>query len=95
MPSQPKNSDEVYEVMKKYSKSKGYNIADSDLKFMAENMFLTFEAKKWKGISYWPPLAMRWILTNNKGKRVPIVSKPQGGKSVRDRILEQRNKDEF
>ena len=82
--------------MKEYSKSKGYNIADSDLKFMAENMFLTFEAKKWKGISYWPPLAMRWIL-NNKPKFVrnkSVITKPNvsKGESVRSRILRQQEK---
>lgn len=94
MPSQPKNSDEVFEVMQKYSESKGYNISDSDLRFMAENMFLTFEGKRWKGISYWPPLAMRWVLTNKTKYARFVVTKPRQGKSVRDKILENY-KDEF
>jgi len=93
--NKPKSLEEVYEVMAKYSKSKGYNITDSDLKFMAENMFLTFEAKKWSACKYWPPLAMRWVLTNKPKYVRPVVTKPRQGKSVRDRILEQRGKDEF
>jgi len=95
MPSQPKDYNDVFEVMQKYSEKKGYNLSKSELYIMAENMFLTFEAKKWKGTSYWPPLAMRWVL-NNKPKYIrPIVTKLHQGKSVRDQILEQRGKDEF
>lgn len=94
MPSRPKDSDEVYKTMKEYSDTKGYTISDSVLKEMAENCFLTFESKQWKGISYWPPIAMRWVLTNKPkfSSNKPTLTKSCiKGKSVRDRILEKQN----
>lgn len=92
MPSKPENSDEVYQTMSDYSDTKGFNCSESELRFMAENMFLTFEAKKWRGTSYWPPLAMRWVLTNRKNTGVSKTpQQPKKGKSVREKILEQQN----
>ena len=90
-----KDYNEVFEVMQKYSEKKGYNLSKSELYTMAENMFLTFEAKKWSGCKYWPPLAMRWVLNNKPKYTRPVVTKSRQGKSVRDKILEQRGKDEF
>ena len=92
MPSKPKNPDEVYKTMLDYSNTKRFNLTESELHFMAENCYLTFESKGWKGISYWPPIAMRWVLTNkpkfSSNKPIPTKSEHKG-KSVRDRILEQ------
>jgi len=94
--NKPKSFEEVFEVMQRYSNTKGYNISESDLRFMAENMFLTFEAKKWSGCKYWPPLAMRWVLTNKPKfvRNKPVLTKSRQGKSVRQIILD-KEKDEF
>ncbi len=94
MSSKPKNTDEVYQTMKEYAFTKGYTISDSVLKEMAENCFLTFESKQWSGIKYWPPIAMRWVLTNKPkfSYSKPVLTKScTKGKSVRDRILERQN----
>lgn len=89
MPSKPQNSDEVFDVMDKYAKSKGYVIPESTLRLEAEKCYLTHESKKWNNCKYWPPLAMRWILTNCKG--VSKAPKPRKGKSVREQILESHD----
>ena len=94
MPSKPKNSGEVYKTMLDYSNTKRFNLTESELQFMAENCYLTFESKNWNGIKYCPAIAMRWVLTNKPkfSPNKPISQKPKSkGKSVRDRILEQYN----
>jgi len=95
MPSRPKNSDEVYLTMRGYCDAKQINLSDSELKVMAEICYLTFESKGWKGTTYWPALAMRWVLTNMP-KSNPIVKpvptqSPCKGESVRDRLLRERD----
>jgi len=93
MPSKPKNSDDVYNVMKGYCSTKQFNLSDSELKVMAESCFLFFESKGWKDTKYWPPLAMRWVLTNRtKSNPIvkPVYQEPRKGESVRDRILRER-----
>lgn len=104
MPSKPKDYNEVKEVMLKYCKEKQFNFTDKEIDFMAENCYLTFESKEWKGISFWPAIAKRWVL-NNKPKKSQTQgwfnvihssdksNKPKSGKTVRDIILEQK-KDE-
>lgn len=92
--NKPESDQEVFKVMKSYCKDKGYTFSDTQLDYMAQSCFFCYESKGWKGISYWPPLAMRWVL-NNLDKQVKQYYKPQSqGKSVRDKILEQENNDE-
>lgn len=94
--SKPNSEEEVFSVMKDYSQKKGYSFSDTQLRFMAENCYLLYESKGWKGCTYWPPLAMKWIL-NEKGKfnkKVVSYKKPTTkGRSVRDKIMEQENND--
>jgi len=88
------NSDiEVLEIMQEYCKKKGYSFSDTQLYYMAQSCFFCYESKGWKGIYYWPPLAMRWIL-NNLDKQCKNTYKPKPrlkSKSVRQKILEQEN----
>ena len=101
--SKPKNEDEVFEVMRDYSLTKGFSFSDSQLHYMAEFCYLTFEGKAWEGIKYWPAVAMRWVLKENKdlskksyskkgftADREKKVDKPKG-KTVREQILEQKD----
>ena len=91
--TKPKSDKEVFDVMKSYCQDKGYNFSDTQLDFMAQSCFFCYESKGWKGISYWPPLAMRWVL-NNLDKQYKNKYKPKPklqGKSVRNKILEQEN----
>jgi len=91
--NKPTSEKEVLEVMQKYCKEKGYNFSEQQLDIMAQSCFFTFESKGWKGVTYWPPLAKRWILTNlDKQIKKPYYNKPQG-KTVREQILEQEQKD--
>ena len=88
----PNSAEEVFAVMKDYSEKKGYSFTDTQLRFIAENCFLSYESKEWCGTKYWPPLVMKWLL-NERGKfnkGVSTYKKPQG-KSVRDKIMEQEN----
>ena len=98
MQSRPKNSDAVYRTMRDYCSTKQFNLSDSELKVMAELCFLFYESKGWKGTTYWPPLAMRWVLMNKKSnpavKHIPSQS-PCKGESVRDRILREREHNEI
>ena len=100
--SKPKSVDDVFAVMKNYSEKKGYSFTDTQLRFIAENCFLSYESKEWCGTKYWPPLVMKWLLNErgkfNKGIVSPKKPKPQRssqakpqGKSVRDKIMEQEN----
>jgi len=93
-PSKPQSEEEVFEVMKGYSKKKGYSFSDTQLRFFAESCYLLYESKGWCGTTYWPPLAMKWIL-NERGKfnkAATSYKKPKPfGKSVRDKIMEQEN----
>ena len=92
--SKPESDKDVFLVMKDYCKKKGYLFSDAQLRFIAENCFLSYESKGWCGTKYWPPLAMKWLL-NERGKfnkQTPRYKKPKPkGKSVRDTILEQEN----
>jgi len=98
MPSKPKNSDAVYRTMRDYCSTKQFNLSDSELKIMAESCFLFFESKGWKGTTYWPPLAKRWVLMNKKSSPIvkPVPTQPPcKGESVRDRILRERESNEI
>ncbi len=89
-PNKPNSDSEVLAVMQSYCADKGYSFSKTQLDFMAQSCFLCYESKGWKGTTYWPPLAMRWIL-NNLDKQYKNTYKPQSklqGKSVRDRIME-------
>lgn len=100
--SKPESEADVFLVMQEYSKKKGYSFTDTQLRFMAENCYLLYESKGWCGTTYWPPLAMKWLL-NEKGKfgkEIISYKKPKPhqssyakrqGKSVRDEILEREN----
>ena len=90
--SKPESDKEVFSVMRQYSKKKEFNFTDSKLRYLAEDCFLYWEGRKWKGISYWPAVAMRWILTNldkQTRKHAPLPNFK--GKSIRDKIIEQEN----
>ena len=93
-PSKPYSEEEVFSVMKDYSDKKGYSFTDTQLRFIAENCFLSYESKGWCGTTYWPPLVMKWLLNErgkfNKGVSTYKKLKPQG-KSVRDKIMEREN----
>jgi len=92
--NKPQSDNEVLEVMQEYCQKKGYKFTDSKIRYLAEDCFLYWESRGWKGITYWPPLAMRWVLTNlDKQIKPSYKPKPQKGKSVRDTILEQENND--
>ena len=88
-PSKPQSDTEVLDVMTKYCQDKGYTFSNTQLDFMAQSCFFCYESKGWKGVTYWPPLAMRWVL-NNLDKQCKIKPKLQD-KSVRDTIMEQEN----
>ena len=99
--SKPESDTEVFEVMKKYCRDKGYTFGDGQLKYMAESCYLLFESRGWKGVTYWPAVAMKWVLTNvnsqQKGKYdVRGTESYKGkterkGKSIREKIMEQEN----
>ena len=92
--NKPESEEEVFVVMQEYSKKKGYSFTDTQLRFIAENCFLSYESKEWCGTKYWPPLVMKWLL-NERGKfnkGVSTYKKPKSqGKSVRDKIMEREN----
>jgi len=93
--NKPHSEEEVFEVMKEYAKKKGYSFTDTQLRFIAENCYLSYESKEWCGTKYWPPLVMKWLL-NERGKFNKVVTaytKPKG-KSVRDVILEREYEQE-
>lgn len=93
-PSKPHSEEEVFEVMKEYSKKKGYSFTDTQLRFLAESCYLLYESKSWYGVKYWPPLAMKWVLNERGkfGKGIVSFKKPKPhSKSVRDVLLEQEN----
>jgi len=96
--NKPDSDTEVLEVMEKYCQDKGYSFSDGQLKYLAESCYLLYESRGWKGVTYWPAVAMKWILTNvhsqQKGKydvrgtaQYKGEMKPKG-KSVRDKIME-------
>ena len=92
--SKPESDKDVFRVMKDYSNKKGYSFTDTQLRFIAENCFLSYESKEWCGTKYWPPLVMKWLL-NERGKFNKEIAKykkpkPQS-KSVRDKVMEQEN----
>lgn len=89
-PSKPQSDTEVLEVMKNYNINKGYTFSDAQLDYFAQSCFLYFESKGWKGISYWPAVAKRWVLNNLDKQYKP---KPKG-RSVRDTILESDTEQE-
>jgi len=88
--SKPNSDNEVLDVMKAYCQKKEYNFSNAQLDYMAQNCYLYFESRGWKGISYWPAVAMRWVLTNLKDQpKQNYKPKLQKDKSVRDKILEE------
>lgn len=93
--SKPNNTEEVLDVMRKYNIEKGFGCTITQLQYMAEICFLSFEAKGWVGSKYWPALAKKWVLNNRTdfGKKTPfIVTKPKAkGKTTREQIMEEGN----
>jgi len=90
--AKPTSYADVFSVMKQYTEKKGFSFTDSKLRYLAEDCFLFWEGRKWKGISYWPAVCMRWVL-NNLDKQIKCSykskPKPQGkSKSVREIILD-------
>jgi len=93
--NKPQSEEDVFEVMKEYSKKKGYSFSNTQLDYMAQNCYLYFESKGWKGIAYWPAVAMRWVL-NNLDKQYKVSHKPKfQGKSVKDKIIEMERENEI
>lgn len=89
--SKPESDIDVLTIMEKYCQDKGYNFSDTQLDFMAQSCYLYFEGRGWKGISYWPAVAMRWVLNNlDKQTKANYKSKPQS-KTVRQQILEDEH----
>ena len=89
--NKPESDTEVFSVMEKYCKDKGYTFSDTRLDYMAQSCFFCYESKGWKGTTYWPPLAMRWVL-NNLDKQQSSYYKPKlQGRSIRQKIMEQEN----
>ena len=96
----PKDSKDVFNIMAEYCKDKKYNFTEKELMYMAEDCYLLFESRSWKGISYWPAVAQRWVLNNlskpkpyTKGERYPAKQTPEQGQTVRDKLLENRQHD--
>ncbi len=100
--NKPNSDTEVLEVMKSYCQDKGYTFSDVQLDVMAQSCYLLFESRGWKGITYWPAVVKRWILTNldKQSKSGYERGFPQHkgkmykGKSVRDKILESEAEQE-
>jgi len=97
MLSKPNNSNQVFETMKSYCKEKSFNFTDRELEYMAEDCYLLFESRGWKGITFWPAVVKRWVLNNiskrspyTKGTSVPVKKPPVNGQTVRDRVLKQQ-----
>lgn len=92
--NKPNSTEDVLQEMKKYCQKKGYKFSDNQLAYMAESCYLLYESRGWKGITYWPAVAMKWVLTNihNQQKGKVDIKKTQS-KSVREIIMEQE--DEF
>ena len=92
--SKPNSEEDVFNVMKEYSKKKGYSFSDTQLRFTAENCYLFYESRGWCGVTYWPPLAMKWCLNNlckqPKQSYNKSNNKENKGKTVRQRILEEQ-----
>jgi len=94
--NRPNSDKDVLREMRKYCQDKGYTFSNTQLNFMAEDCYLFFESRGWKGIKYWPAVAMRWVLTNldkQIKKKTDYSPRHSGGKTVREKILEGR-KDE-
>ena len=66
--SKPESENEVYEVMKSYCQKKNFYFSEEHLQYLAEECYLFYESKRWKDTAYWPPLAMRWVLTHRFNK---------------------------
>lgn len=93
--SKPESDQEVFSVMKEYCRKKGYRFSNKQLDFMAQSCFFCYESKGWKGTTYWPPLAMRWVLNNlDKQYKESYKPKPPKGQSVRDKIMERETEQE-
>ena len=97
MPSKPKSSEDVYNEMNSYCKTKQFSYSDSEIRFMAEDCFLCFEGRGWNGVKYWPAIAKRWVLNNRRKPKTSSTWPVQGtqkeskGKTMRQKILEQEN----
>lgn len=100
--NKPNSEKEVFEVMREYSKKKGYSFSDTQLRFYAENCFLLYESKGWCNVKYWPALAMKWVLNEARPKSYAEIGKfnkgttsykkPKlQGKSIRQKIMESEN----
>lgn len=92
--NKPNSEEDVFQVMQEYCRKKGYSFSSTQLRFFAENCYLLYESKGWCGTTYWPPLAMKWVLNEKKKFNKENVSykKPEPqGKSIRDKIMEQEN----
>lgn len=93
MANKPDNADEILEVMKEYNIKRGFNLSESCLSYLAEDMFLHFEGKGWVGVKYYPAIAMKWILNHvtKFGTKIKQIDKPKQepkqGPSVREQLL--------
>jgi hypothetical protein len=99
-PHKPNSVDDVYGVMKNYVVKKQYNVSDFTLHLWAEQCYLYYEGRAWASVKYYPAVVMKWVLTNVskspdkymfKSQNKPSTNLKIKGKSVRDRILEERN----
>ena len=89
--SKPESDADVLIVMQKYCQDKGYTFSDAQLDYMAQSCFFCYESKGWKGTTYWPPLAMRWVLNNLDKQYKQSYIKKDKGKTVRQQIMECEN----
>lgn len=99
--NKPNSDQDVLEVMEKYCEKKGYKFSNTQLNYMAESCYLLYESRGWKGVTYWPAIAMKWVLTNVHSQQAGKIDvrgqKPykgtmkREGKSVRDKIMENEN----
>ncbi len=101
--SKPESEVDVFEVMQQYCQKKGYSFSNTQLDYLAQDCYLYFESRGWKGIAYWPAVAMRWVLQNlersykaKPDKQSKSSYKPElpKGKSIRDTILESEAEQE-
>lgn len=96
--NKPQSDMEVFEVMKEYCKKKGYKFSNTQLSYMAESCYLLYESRGWKNVTYWPAVAMKWVLTNVHSQQTGKIDvrgntphkgeMKREGKSVRDKIME-------
>jgi len=91
--SRPQSSDDVKQIMKEYISKKKFTFSEMTIEYMAEACFLHFSSKDWAGVSYWPAVAMKWVLNNATKfgcQPMRVEEKPKQGETLRDKILKEQ-----